>query len=95
MRKKDLDSTNPMQPDSMRYVGDDLSDHVSKQIFLIQIYDIENISISNNSQYTIILVGGGLVRARNIATRDRSVQLISSLSNAMLQKLIENRNRNL
>jgi hypothetical protein len=72
-----------------------LLNQAEEQTLPTQTYTIENISIGDNSQQTIILEGKGLVRARNIAIRDGSRQVISSLSGATLQKFVGSWNQNL
>jgi hypothetical protein len=54
--------------------------------------NLENITAGKESQQTIILEGGGSIRARNIATDDRSVQLIGQFSDATLQKIVRSWN---
>ncbi|KAH6980426.1 hypothetical protein EDB82DRAFT_284296 [Fusarium venenatum] len=45
------------------------------------ICNIENITVGKQSQQTIIVEGGGSIRARNITTGDGSIQLIGRFSN--------------
>ncbi|EXK75926.1 hypothetical protein FOQG_19312 [Fusarium oxysporum f. sp. raphani 54005] len=54
--------------------------------------DLENITVGKESQQTIILEGGGSIRARNITTGDGSVQLIGKLSDVTLQNIVRSWN---
>lgn len=50
--------------------------------------NLENITAGKESQQTIILEGGGSIRARNITTGDGSVQLIGQLSDVKLPQIV-------
>ncbi|EXM13764.1 hypothetical protein FOTG_17803 [Fusarium oxysporum f. sp. vasinfectum 25433] len=50
--------------------------------------NLENITVGKESQQTIILEGGGSIRARNITTGDGSVQLIGQLSNITSENIV-------
>lgn len=78
----DLEAADTIQPSTVAGIGS--AAHIS---------NLENITAGKESQQTIILEGGGSIRARNITTGDGSVQLIGQLSDVTLQKIVRSWNR--
>jgi len=93
LHNEDSEFTSTTQTNSTQRIDCALLKQVNEQAFPMQTYVIENISIGDNSQQTIILEGQGLVRARNIAIGDGSRQIIGSLSGSTLQKIVGGWNR--
>lgn len=95
VHNEDSEFTSTAQTNSMQHIDCALLNQADEQIFPTQTYAMENISVGDNSQQTIILEGKGLVRARNIAIGDGSRQIIGSLSGATLQKIVGSWDRDL
>lgn len=81
MHDDDVNAADTIQPSTVASIGS--AAHAC---------NLENITVGKESQQTIILEGGGSIRARNITTGDGSVQLIGKLSDVMLQKFVRSWN---
>ena len=81
-----LTSADTIQPSPVASMGFELPGNAHKNASTVHTCNLENITVGKESQQTIILEGGGSIRAKNIATGDGSVQLIGRLSNVTLQK---------
>jgi hypothetical protein len=88
MHDNDLRSTNAVQANAVVSMSSDFPNQARKNVFAVHTCNLENITVGKESQQTIILEGGGSMRARNITTGDGSVQLIGKLSDATLQKIV-------
>ncbi|KAK2667186.1 hypothetical protein RAB80_017607 [Fusarium oxysporum f. sp. vasinfectum] len=95
VHNEDSEFASTTQTNSMRRIDCALLNQADGKNLSKQTYAMENISVGDNSQQTIILGGKGLVRARNIAIGDGSRQIIGSLSGATLQKIVGSWNRDL
>jgi hypothetical protein len=92
MHDNDLRSANSVQANAVASMSSDLLNQARKDVFAVHTCNLENITVGKGSQQTIILEGGGLMRARNITAGDGSVQLIGKLSDATLQKIVRSWN---
>ncbi|KAJ4267001.1 hypothetical protein NW762_003099 [Fusarium torreyae] len=82
----DLASADTVQSSPVAGIGFVMPGDAHKNASTVQTCNLENITVGKESQQTIILEGGGSIRAKNIATGDGSVQLIGRLSDVTLQK---------
>jgi hypothetical protein len=89
MHDNDLRSANAVQANAVASMSSDLPNQARKNVFAAHACNLENITVGKESQQTIILEGGGSMRARNITTGDGSVQLIGKLSDVTLQKFAQ------
>ncbi|KAH6952245.1 hypothetical protein DER45DRAFT_543745 [Fusarium avenaceum] len=92
IHNNDLRAADTIQVDVVASTSSDLPHHARKEAFAVHACNLENITVGKESQQTIILEGGGSIRARNITTGDNSVQLIGQLSDATLQKIVRSWN---
>ncbi|CAG2009897.1 unnamed protein product [Fusarium graminearum] len=89
MHDNDLKPADAVQANVVASMSSDSANHARKNVLALNACNLENITSGKDSRQTIILEGGGSMRARNIATGDGSVQLIGQLSGAALQKIIQ------
>ena len=89
MHDNDLRSADAVQANVVASMSADSADHARKSVFAVDTCNLENITSGKDSRQTIILEGGGSMRARNIAAGDGSVQLIGQISGAALQKIVK------
>lgn len=89
MHDNDLRSADAVQANVVASISSDSANHAHKNSFAVNTCNLENIAVGKDSQQTIILEGGGSMRARNITTGDGSVQVIGQLSGAALQKIVQ------
>ncbi|WZH42131.1 uncharacterized protein QYS62_003121 [Fusarium acuminatum] len=92
MHDNDLRSANSVQANAVASMSSDLLNQARKDVFAVHTCNLENITVGKGSQQTIILEGGGSMRASNITTGDGSVQFIGKLSDATLQKIVRSWN---
>ncbi|KAH7256138.1 hypothetical protein BKA59DRAFT_450227 [Fusarium tricinctum] len=90
-----LTSADTIQPSPVASMGFELYGNACKNGSTGHICNLENITVGKDSQQTIILEGGGSIRARNITTGRGSVQLIGQLSDVTLQKIAQSWNGNI
>lgn len=90
-----LTPAETIQPNPVASTGFELHGDACKNASTVHICNLENVTVGENSQQTIILEGGGSIRARNISTGRGSVQLIGQLSDVTLQKIAQSWNGNI
>lgn len=90
-----LTSADTIQPSPVASMGFELHGNACKNASTVHTCNLENITVGRDSQQTIIIEGGGSIRARNITTGRGSVQLIGQLSDVTLQKIAQSWNGNI